>query len=61
MTSHTMQDAWLSFVAVAGEKPSIDGWDLWNEVDGGRVVEFGNGVPARLIDTAEMEESCHSL
>ena len=30
-TSHTMQDAWLAFVATAGEKPSIKGWDEWNE------------------------------
>lgn len=61
MTSHAMQDAWLAFVATAGERPSIEGWDAWDEVDGGRVVEFGNGVPARLIDTTEMEESCSSL
>ena len=60
-TSYAMQDAWLAFVATAGEKPSIKGWDAWNEVDGGRVVEFGNGVPARLIDTAEMDRGCDSL
>jgi len=59
-TSRAMQDAWLAFVATAGEKPSIEGWDAWDEIDGGQVVEFGNGVPARLIDGAEMEESCSS-
>ncbi|KAK0657770.1 Alpha/Beta hydrolase protein [Cercophora newfieldiana] len=57
-TSHAMQDAWLAFVATAGRKPSVEGWDAWDEVVGGRVVEFGNGVPARLIDTAKMEKDC---
>ncbi|KAK0631503.1 acetylcholinesterase [Immersiella caudata] len=57
-TSHAMQGAWHAFVATAGEKPSIEGWDAWDQVAGGRVVEFGNGVPARLLDTTEMEREC---
>jgi carboxylesterase type B len=57
-TSHAMQDAWLAFVATAGEEPSIPGWDAWDEIEGGRVVEFGNGVSARLIDTSAMEMNC---
>lgn len=61
VTSHAMQDAWLAFVATAGEKPSIEGWDAWDEVDGGRVAEFGNGVAARLIDTTGMEKECGTL
>lgn len=60
-TSHAMQDAWLAFVATAGEKPSVEGWDAWGEVEGGRVVEFGNGVAARLMDTTEIEEGCSPL
>ena len=57
-TSHAMQDAWLAFVATAGEKPSIEGWDAWDKVDGGRVVEFGRDVPARLVDTTKKEKGC---
>lgn len=57
-TSHAMQDAWLAFVATAGERPSIEGWDAWDEVEGGRVVEFGNGVAARIVDTTEMDANC---
>ncbi|KAK4444124.1 acetylcholinesterase [Podospora aff. communis PSN243] len=60
-TSYAMQDAWLAFVATAGKKPSIEGWDAWDAVDGGRVVEFGNGVAARLIDTTQMEVECSTL
>ncbi|KAK3292957.1 Alpha/Beta hydrolase protein [Chaetomium fimeti] len=61
-TSRAMQDAWVEFVATAGERMvTVEGWDAWREVDGGRVVEFGNGVPARLMDTAEMEEQCRQL
>jgi len=60
-TSHAMQDAWLAFVATAGKNPSIEGWDALDNMDGGRVVEFGNGVPARLIDTTEMEKACTSI
>ncbi|KAK3364497.1 acetylcholinesterase [Lasiosphaeria hispida] len=60
-TSHAMQDAWLTFVATAGTKTSVQGWDAWDHVDGGGVVEFGNGVPARLIDAGEMEKSCGSV
>lgn len=60
-TSHAMQDAWLAFVATAGKTSSIEGWDAWDEVDGGRVVEFGNGVPARLIDTTEMDKACNPV
>ncbi|KAK4154121.1 Alpha/Beta hydrolase protein [Chaetomidium leptoderma] len=58
LTSYAMQDAWLAFVATGGRKMSIEGWDVWDEVDGGKVVEFGNGVPARLVDTAGMEGGC---
>jgi carboxylesterase type B len=60
-TSHAMQDAWLALVATAGKAMPVDGWDAWDEVDGGQVVEFGNGVPARLVDTSELEETCASL
>lgn len=61
-TSRAMQDAWVEFVATAGERMTVvDGWDKWNDVDGGRVVEFGNGVPARVMDTAEMEKQCQAL
>ncbi|KAH6847627.1 Alpha/Beta hydrolase protein [Chaetomium sp. MPI-CAGE-AT-0009] len=60
-TSWAMQDAWVEFVATAGERMTVDRWDAWKEVDGGRVVEFGNGVPARLMDTTEMEEQCRAL
>ncbi|KAH7318195.1 acetylcholinesterase [Stachybotrys elegans] len=57
-TSHAMQDAWLAFVATAGRTPSIQGWDAWNEVDGGQVAEFGNDTPVQLIDTADLEANC---
>lgn len=53
-TGYAMHDAWLAFVATGGERPSVEGWDARDEVEGGRVVEFGNGVPARLIDTTEI-------
>lgn len=57
-TSRAMQDAWLTFVATAGTETTIQGWDAWDEVDGGRVVEFGNTVPARVIDATDMEKAC---
>ncbi|EAQ83502.1 hypothetical protein CHGG_09906 [Chaetomium globosum CBS 148.51] len=61
-TSRVMQDVWLEFVATAGERMTVvEGWDAWREVDGGRVVEFGNGVPARVMDTREMEKQCQAL
>lgn len=60
-TSYAMQDAWLTFVASAGERTPVEGWDTWDEVDGGRVVEFGNGVPARILDTSEMDKACDAL
>jgi hypothetical protein len=39
----------------------VVGWDARDGVDGGRVVEFGNGVPARLMDTAELERQCREM
>ncbi|KAK3318713.1 acetylcholinesterase [Apodospora peruviana] len=57
-TSAAMQDVWVAFVATAGEEmPDIEGLDggAWVE---GQVVEFGNGVPARVLDTAEMDRGC---
>ncbi|KAH6623303.1 Alpha/Beta hydrolase protein [Chaetomium tenue] len=61
-TSRVMQDVWVEFVATAGERMTVvEGWDAWREVDGGRVVEFGNGVPARVMDTKEMEKQCQAL
>ncbi|KAL2151148.1 hypothetical protein VTH82DRAFT_6246 [Thermothelomyces myriococcoides] len=61
LTSYAMQDAWVSFVASAGKEMTVDGWDAEGLVDGGKVVEFGNGVPARLTDTAEMERQCWDM
>ncbi|KAK4247518.1 Alpha/Beta hydrolase protein [Corynascus novoguineensis] len=63
-TAHAMQDAWVSFVATAGRRMTVEGWGAKGEeglVDGGRVVEFGNGVPARLVDTSELEKQCREM
>ncbi|KAK4033719.1 Alpha/Beta hydrolase protein [Parachaetomium inaequale] len=60
-TGYAMQDTWLRFVATAGEEMAVEGWDARDGVDGGRVVEFGNGVPARLMDTAELEKQCREM
>ncbi|KAI9155638.1 Cholinesterase [Paramyrothecium foliicola] len=57
-TSHAMQDVWLTFVATAGRETTVLGWDAWNEFEGGRVVEFGNGAPVRLIDLTDKEKLC---
>lgn len=57
-TSKAMQDAWLRFVSTAGTETTVEGWDAWDEAEGGRVVEFGNGVPARLIDSTDLEQAC---
>ncbi|KAH8906882.1 acetylcholinesterase [Coniochaeta sp. PMI_546] len=61
MTSSAMQDAWVEFVATAGTTMSFEGWASTEEADGGRVVEFGNGIPARMVDTKEMDESCSAM
>jgi carboxylesterase type B len=58
MTSWAMQDAWVEFVATAGMKMSVASWSGNEHVVGGQVVEFGNGVPARVIDATELEERC---
>lgn len=52
-TSRAMQDAWVAFVASAGRETSVEGWE-----DGGQVVEFGNQVAARIIDTSDLEQAC---
>jgi carboxylesterase type B len=52
-TSEAMQDVWLSFVASGGRKTGVKGWD-----GNGEVVEFGNGVPAKVVDTKELERRC---
>ncbi|KAJ9165280.1 Carboxylic ester hydrolase [Coniochaeta hoffmannii] len=61
ITSWAMQDIWVEFVATAGRNISVVGWERGKQVDGGPVVEFGNGVPARVIDTREMEGRCELL
>ncbi|KAB5583601.1 acetylcholinesterase [Coniochaeta sp. 2T2.1] len=58
LTSWAMQDAWVEFVATAGERMSIVSWNGSEVVDGGPLVEFGNGVPVRVIEAKEMEQRC---
>ncbi|KFA54568.1 hypothetical protein S40293_02203 [Stachybotrys chartarum IBT 40293] len=58
LTSEVMQDSWRAFVASAGRDTGVEGWDAWDEVEGGQVAEFGNEVPVRLIDSIEMEAAC---
>ncbi|KAK4235385.1 acetylcholinesterase [Achaetomium macrosporum] len=55
-TSEAMQDAWLNFVATGGRRMSVEGWD-----GDGKVVEFGNGVPARVVDSSELEGRCGEM
>ncbi|KAB5585532.1 Alpha/Beta hydrolase protein [Coniochaeta sp. 2T2.1] len=58
LTSWAMQDAWVEFVATAGERMSIVSWNDSKTVDGGPLVEFGNGVPVRVVEAKEMEQRC---
>lgn len=46
----------MEFVGTGGKEMSIASWDGREQVDQGLVVQFGNRVPARMIDTKEMEE-----
>ncbi|KAL2186474.1 hypothetical protein L209DRAFT_687094 [Thermothelomyces heterothallicus CBS 203.75] len=61
LTPYAMQDAWVSFVTTAGREMTVEGWDAKGQVDGGRVVEFGNGAPARLTDATELKRQCRDM
>jgi carboxylesterase type B len=60
-TAEVMQDVWVRFVATGGRGVGVDGWADGEGVDGGRVVEFGRGVPARVVDTAGLEARCREM
>jgi hypothetical protein len=61
-TAEVMPVVWVRFVATGGRGVGVDGWaDGQRAVDGGRVVEFGRGVPARVVDTAGLEERCREM
>ncbi|KAL2163292.1 hypothetical protein VTH06DRAFT_5348 [Thermothelomyces fergusii] len=60
-TSRAMQDAWVRFVATAGREMTVEGWDAKGQADAGGVVEFGNGVPAKLTDTTELDRKCRDM
>ncbi|KAK5661872.1 hypothetical protein OQA88_9980 [Cercophora sp. LCS_1] len=59
-TSRVMQDVWVEFVATGGRITTVERWD-GEGVDGGRVVEFGNSVPARVVDMGEKEKVCRDM